>query len=120
MYGLLSQNYLNETDMEQLNRIITMYLDYAEDQVKRHRHIFMMTGVKNSMHSCNSMSGIFWKMLRYGRLRKKQKIIKSDNSREMVVSMFEAIKISEFLHRKSSKGEMLRIRYTLTRNRPLP
>ncbi len=37
----IAKNYLNEKEMEQLNRIVTMYLDYAEDQARRHRQIFM-------------------------------------------------------------------------------
>ncbi len=37
----VAKNYLNETEMEGLNRIVTMYLDYAEDQAKRHQQIFM-------------------------------------------------------------------------------
>src|SRR3989339_1317340 len=37
----VAKNYLNEKEMDGLNRIVTMYLDYAEDQAKRHRQIFM-------------------------------------------------------------------------------
>jgi hypothetical protein len=37
----VAKNYLNETEIDGLNRIVTMYLDYAEDQAKRHRQIFM-------------------------------------------------------------------------------
>jgi len=37
----IAKNYLNEKEMEQLDRIVTMYLDYAEDQAKRHRQVFM-------------------------------------------------------------------------------
>lgn len=37
----IAKNYLNATELEGLNRIVTMYLDYAEDQAKRHRQIFM-------------------------------------------------------------------------------
>lgn len=37
----IAKNYLNAEEMEGLNRIVTMYLDYAEDQAKRHRQIFM-------------------------------------------------------------------------------
>jgi len=37
----IAKNYLNAEDIEGLNRIVTMYLDYAEDQAKRHRQIFM-------------------------------------------------------------------------------
>jgi hypothetical protein len=37
----IAKNYLNADEIEWLNRIVTMYLDYAEDQAKRHRQIFM-------------------------------------------------------------------------------
>jgi hypothetical protein len=37
----IAKNYLNEREMNELNRIVTMYLDYAEDQAKRHRQVFM-------------------------------------------------------------------------------
>lgn len=37
----IAKNYLNTNEIEGLNRIVTMYLDFAEDQAKRHRQIFM-------------------------------------------------------------------------------
>ena len=37
----IAKNYLNQTEIDGLNRIVTMYLDYAEDQAKRHHQIFM-------------------------------------------------------------------------------
>lgn len=37
----VAKDYLNADEIEGLNRIVTMYLDYAEDQAKRHRQIFM-------------------------------------------------------------------------------
>ncbi len=37
----IAKNYLKEEEMEGLNRIVTMYLDYAEDQARRHQQIFM-------------------------------------------------------------------------------
>jgi hypothetical protein len=37
----IAKNYLNADEIDGLNRIVTMYLDYAEDQAKRHRQIFM-------------------------------------------------------------------------------
>ena len=37
----IAKNYLNSEEMESLNRIVTMYLDYAEEQAKRHKQIFM-------------------------------------------------------------------------------
>ncbi len=37
----VAKNYLNEDEISQLNRIVTMYLDYAEDQASRRKQIFM-------------------------------------------------------------------------------
>ena len=36
-----AKNYLSEQEISDLNRIVTMYLDYAEDQAKRHNPITM-------------------------------------------------------------------------------
>ena len=38
---VIAKKYLNEDEIKGLNRIVTMYLDYAEDQAKRHRQIIM-------------------------------------------------------------------------------
>ncbi len=38
---LIAKNYLNEAEIEELNRIVTMWLDFAEDQAKRHKQVFM-------------------------------------------------------------------------------
>ena len=32
----IAKNYLKKDELEGLNRIVTMYLDYAEDQAKQH------------------------------------------------------------------------------------
>jgi len=37
----IAKNYLNEQELQALNRIVTMYLDFAEDQAKRHKQMFM-------------------------------------------------------------------------------
>ncbi len=37
----VAKNYLNEDEMRQLNRIVTSYLDYAEDQAERRRVLYM-------------------------------------------------------------------------------
>jgi hypothetical protein len=37
----IAKNYLNHNEIEQLNRIVEMYLNYAEDQAKRRRQVFM-------------------------------------------------------------------------------
>lgn len=37
----VAKNYLNEEEIAQLNRIVVMWLDYAEDQAERHKQVFM-------------------------------------------------------------------------------
>ena len=37
----IAKNYLNPEEIEALNRIVNMYLDYAEDHAKRHIKIYM-------------------------------------------------------------------------------
>jgi len=36
-----AKNYLNEEEISELNRIVTMYLDFAEDQAKRRKVMYM-------------------------------------------------------------------------------
>jgi len=37
----VAKNYLNEPEIAELNRIVTMFLDYAEDQAKRRKQVFL-------------------------------------------------------------------------------
>src|SRR5690625_3832275 len=37
----VAKNYLSEEELKSLNRIVTMYLDYAEDQAERQRPMYM-------------------------------------------------------------------------------
>lgn len=37
----IAKNYLNEEEMSELNRVVTMYLDFAEDQARRHIPMYM-------------------------------------------------------------------------------
>ena len=37
----IAKNYLNEAEITELNRIVNMFLDYAEDQARRRRQVFM-------------------------------------------------------------------------------
>ena len=37
----VAKNYLNEDEIKGLNRIVVMYLDYAEDQAQRRRPLYM-------------------------------------------------------------------------------
>lgn len=42
----IAKNYLTEKELTALNRIVTMYLDYAEDQAARHQPMFMRDWVE--------------------------------------------------------------------------
>jgi len=42
----VAKNYLTHDELESLNRIVTMYLDYAEDQAKRHKKMHMSEWVE--------------------------------------------------------------------------
>lgn len=37
----IAKNYLNEDEVKELNRVVVMYLDYAEDQAKRRKVLYM-------------------------------------------------------------------------------
>ncbi len=37
----VAKNYLKENEIDELNRIVTMWLDFAEDQAKRRKQVFM-------------------------------------------------------------------------------
>lgn len=37
----IAKNYLSEIEIDELNRIVVMWLDYAEDQARRRKQIFM-------------------------------------------------------------------------------
>jgi hypothetical protein len=37
----IAKNYLSEQEIDELNRIVVMWLDYAEDQAKRRKQIFL-------------------------------------------------------------------------------
>jgi hypothetical protein len=37
----VAKNYLTQPEIDQLNRIVAMYLDFAEDQARRRRAVYM-------------------------------------------------------------------------------
>lgn len=37
----IAKNYLNEEEMTELNQVVAMYLDFAEDQARRHIPMYM-------------------------------------------------------------------------------
>jgi len=38
---IIAKNYLNEDEISSLNRMVTMFLDFAEDQAKRRKQVFI-------------------------------------------------------------------------------
>lgn len=46
----VAKNYLTDKELQALNRIVTMYLDYAEDQVERQSPMYMKDWVEK-LHS---------------------------------------------------------------------
>ncbi len=42
----IAKNYLAEDEMRELNRVVTMYLDYAEDQARRRKPMHMADWIK--------------------------------------------------------------------------
>ena len=45
-----AKNYLTKEELKSLERIVTMYLDYAEDQAKRHIPRQWKIGKKDQMY----------------------------------------------------------------------
>jgi hypothetical protein len=37
----VAKNYLNEPEVSELNRVVTMWLDFAEDQARRRKEVFL-------------------------------------------------------------------------------
>jgi len=37
----VAKNYLNQEEISELNRIVTMWLDFAEDQARRRKQVFL-------------------------------------------------------------------------------
>ena len=37
----VAKNYLNQDEIDELNRIVVMFLDYAEDQARRRKQVFL-------------------------------------------------------------------------------
>ena len=38
---IIAKNYLREGEIKELNRIVTMWLDFAEDQALRRKEVFL-------------------------------------------------------------------------------
>jgi hypothetical protein len=56
----VARNYLTRKEIGELNRIVTMWLDFAEDQARRRKQLFLKDWETNSTASFGSMSGRCW------------------------------------------------------------
>ena len=89
----VAKNYLNEKELKDLNRIVTMYLDYAEMQAENHNamtmsdwveklNAFLQFNGKEILHDAGKISATIAKELaykEYDRFKIKQdKLYKSD------------------------------------------
>ncbi|WP_269937762.1 virulence RhuM family protein [Arthrobacter sp. HY1533] len=76
-----AKNYLSEEEVEQLNRIVTMYLDYAEDQAQQRKEVtmekwatkldaFLQFNDREVLSNAGSVQAAVAKALAYGRYEK--------------------------------------------------
>ena len=57
-----AKNYLNQDEIGELNRIVTMWLDFAEDQVKRKKQIFLHDWQEKLDQFCSSTTAMCCKV----------------------------------------------------------
>ena len=50
-----AKNYLKEEEIDELNRIVTMWLDFAEDQAKRRKQVFMVVTLNRKLFPLDFM-----------------------------------------------------------------
>lgn len=43
----IAKNYLRENELKELNRIVNMWLDFAEDQALRRKQVFYRIGIQS-------------------------------------------------------------------------
>ena len=55
----VAKNYLDEKEIDELNRIVVMWLDFAEDQARRRKQVFMSDWRQNSMTSWPSTNATY-------------------------------------------------------------
>jgi type I restriction enzyme R subunit len=58
----VAKNFLKEDEIEELNRIVTMWLDFAEDQAKRRKQVFMKDWEYNLVERpfCEQLQKMGW------------------------------------------------------------
>ena len=82
--AFIAKNYLNEKELTSLNRIVTMYLDYAENQALR--------GIAMSMKDWVEKLNAFLQFNEYDILKKSGKVT-AEIAKEFAASEFEKYRI---------------------------
>ncbi len=81
---IIAKNYLTETEMVQLNRMVSAYLDYAEDMAERH--------IPVTMHDWETRLNAFIQMFEYGLLKDAGKVT-AEIARLHALSEFEKYRV---------------------------
>lgn len=87
----IAKNYLNEEEMSELNRVVTMYLDFAEDQARRHIPMYM----KDWEEKLNSFLNMTGRDILYGAGHVSAEQAKSmhwNNTKYMILIGFRKVK----------------------------
>lgn len=59
----VAKNYLTQDEVSELNRVVNMWLDFAEDQARRRQQVFCATGRISWISSCNLTTERFYRAL---------------------------------------------------------
>ncbi|EGZ43892.1 virulence RhuM family protein [Neisseria wadsworthii] len=105
-----AKNYLNEKEISQLNRIVTMWLDFAEDQAQRKKQVFLKDWTEKldqflAFNDREVLQGA-------GKISKKQADAKAEAEYERYMAVQRQIKeqrgegdIAELLRLQAKKSE---------------
>lgn len=104
----VGKNYLNKEELKDLTDLVNMYLDYAENQAKRHKPI--------SMEKWALKLDDFLKFNEYGVLENKGEISK-DNAEQKAINEYEQFKVIQDKNYKSDFDKLLEYGKIITRKK---
>lgn len=86
----VAKNYLNQGEISELNRIVVMFLDYAEDQARRRKQVFLKDGqvkldefLRLTNAACCPMLGRYRAKLRTNRLNSNMSGLANEGARKL-------------------------------------
>lgn len=108
----VAKNYLTEAEIKQLNRIVTMWLDYAEDQASRKKQVFLKDWISklDDFLSFNERDVL----QNAGRLSKKDADKKAQTEFEQYTAQQRQLKEEKGA---DSLAELLKVRDMVTRSK---